>query len=414
MANKVIIGILIFLVIISGGVGAYAYLLNQQVEALGVQLEGFQQEQSARISAISGEVAALRWQTMDRIDALKTEIDGVQTEIGNLRDEIGATRERITSLEEEIDEVSAEMAHSRLDAVELYQKARQAAVRIGDGDRLIGSGFIVDDEGHVITANHVVEQLSTVYVTLADGRSSTATIIGTCEASDVAVLRLDNRQLSVEPLHLADSAQVRIGESVIAIGNPFNLTETLTSGIVSQINRFVQIKSNDGEHWVANLIQYDAPVNPGNSGGPLLNAGGEVIGLVIARVDPERGEGIYYAVSSNKVKRVAARLIESGSFDYPWVGINVSNISPRMAQDRALETTSGALVQGILPDSPAQDSEIEADDVIVAIDSVAVQNVGDLTSYLGEHKSPGDQSSLTIYRHAVKMEITVEVGKRPA
>jgi len=414
MANKVIIGLLIFLVIVSGGMGAYAYLLNQQIEALGVQLEGFQQEQSARISTISGEVAALRWKTTGRINELNIEIYGVQAEISNLRDEIGTALERISSLEEEIDEVSAELAHSRLDAVALYQKARQAAVRIGNGDSLAGSGFIVDDGGHVVTANHVVEQLSTVYVTLADGRSSTATIIGTCAASDVAVLRLDNRLLSVEPLSLADSSQVRIGESVIAIGSPFNLTETLTSGIVSQTNRFVQIKSNNGEHWIANLIQYDAPVNPGNSGGPLLNAEGEVIGLIIARVDPERGEGIYYAVSSNKVKRVASRLIENGSFDYPWVGINVSNISPRMAQDRALETTSGVLVRGILPGSPAQGSDIKVDDVIVAIDSVAVQHVGDLTSYIGEHKSPGDHSYLTIFRHAVEMEIPVEIGKRPA
>ena len=417
MANKIIIGILIILVVLSGGFGAYAYLLlNQQVEALHVQLGVFQQEQSTRISAVSDELAALRGQTVIRFDTLEDEIGETQTQIGTLRDEISGTTTRIGNLEGEIKEikdVTTELSQSVLNIDELYQKVKGGTARIGDGEKLVGSGFVFDNKGHVVTAYHVAERLSTAYVTLADGRSSKATVVGSCEVSDVAVLKLDDEQLSVEPLTLADSAQVRIGESVIAIGNPFNLTDTLTSGIVSQTNRFVRITSDTKTRSIANLIQYDAAVNPGNSGGPLLNSKGEVIGLVIARVDPERGEGIYYAVSSNKVKRVAADLIDQGFFDYPWVGINVTNLTPKVVQERGLETTNGVLVKGILPDSPAVGSEIEVDDVIVAIDSVAIKNIGDLTSYLGEHKSPDDPVSLTVFRHAVKMDVSLKVGKRP-
>ncbi len=413
MASKVIIGILIFLVVLSGGLGAYSYLLSQQIEALSTQLGVFQLEQSARIGAVSGELAALRSRTLARIGTLKDEVGETRARIGTLQGEISGTVTRIGTLEDEIKDVASDLSRSALNADEVYQKVRDAAVRIGDGESLVGSGFVFDNKGHVITAYHVVERLSTVYVTLGDGRSSQATVVGSSEASDVAVLLIDDKGLFIEPLAVADSAQVRIGEPVLAIGNPFNLAGTLTSGIVSQTNRFVRITSDTKARWISNLIQYDAAVNPGNSGGPLMNAKGEVIGVVIARVDPNRGEGIYYAVSSNKVKRVAADLIDRGSFDYPWIGINVSNLTPKVVQERALETTNGVLVMGILPESPAEGSEIEVDDVIVAIDSVAVNNVGDLTSYLGEHNSPGDPLSITLFRHAVKMDITLKVGKRP-
>jgi len=414
MANKVIISILVFLVVLSGGLGAYVYILNQQVEALGVQLGIFQEEQSVQIRAVSDELAGLKRQTLTRINSLEDEIGATQTQIGSLQDEISGTSSQISLLEDEIKGVSGELSELGLNADELYQKAGPAIVRIGDGEKLYGSGFIFDTGGHVVTAYHVIEQLSKVYVTLADGRSSTATIAGSCEASDVAVLTLSDKRPSVEPLTLADSAQVRIGEPVVAIGHPFDLTGTLTSGIVSQKDRFVKIASNSEERWIANLIQYDAAVNPGNSGGPLLNARGEVIGLVIARVDPGKGEGIYYAISSNKVKRVAAQLIDQGFFDYPWIGIEVTNLTPKMIEERALETNNGVLVKKIFPGSAAEGSDIKVDDVIVAIDSVAVNNIGDLTSYLGEHKSPDDLASLTFFRHAVKLDVSLEVGKRPS
>ena len=417
MANKIIIIILVFLVVISGGLGAYSYLLGQQIEALSGQLRVFQQEQSSRLGAVGDELSAFRMQTTARIGALKDDMDGTKAQIGTLQGEVGETLNEVSALGDEIEgikDLATGLSQSVLNADALYQRVSQASVRIGDGDRLVGSGFVYDNKGHVVTANHVVERLSTVYVTLADGRSSTATVVGRNEASDVAVLKLDDEDLFIAPQVTGDSAQLKIGESVIVIGNPFGLTETLTSGIVSQMNRFVRITSDTGDRWIANLVQYDAAVNPGNSGGALFNAKGEVIGLVIARVDPNQGEGVYYAVSSNKFQRVAAQLIERGSYDYPWVGINISDITPRAAGEKDLETTNGVVVQGILPGSPAQGSDIKVDDIIVAVDSVPVNNVGDLTSYLGEHKSPDDLASFTLFRHAVEMEVSLKVGQRPS
>ena len=165
---------------------------------------------------------------------------------------------------------------------------------------------------------------------------------------------------------------------------------------------------------MANLIQFDAATNPGNSGCPLLNSAGEVIGMVIARINPDEGDGIYYAVSSNKFKRVAASLITRGSFDYPRIGVNVSNLTPQQVQTRGLETVNGALVRGVTADSPAMTAGIEVDDIIVAIDGLVIRNVAELTSYLGEHKSPGDASTIELIRGTTRLELSLNIGNQPS
>ena len=260
-----------------------------------------------------------------------------------------------------------------------------------------------------MTAHHVVERLSEIYVILPDGRISTALITGSCKYSDIAILTLQD-ELVIEPLTLADSTTVKIGEAVVTIGNPLELTETITSGIISQINRFVEVRYESQARWVANIIQFDAAVNFGNSGSPLLNSEGEVIGMVIARVEPDRGDGIYYAVSSNKVKRVATSLIEQGFFDYPWLGVEITNLTPQIVRDRGLETTNGALVKKVLTESPAKAAGILVDDIIVAIDGVTVRGIADLTSYLGEHKSPDELATISLIRGATELELSLKIG----
>ena len=419
MTNKVVIGILIFLVVLSGGLCAYSYTLGQQIKALSVQLGVYQKEQSAQIGAVSDRVTTIRREALVRIDTLDGEMatleDGIATlagEIGTLEDEMDGTLIKVGTLEHEMRDIATELPQSVINADRVYQRVRNAVVRVSDGERTIGSGFMIDTAGHVVTAHHVVERLSTIYVVLSDGRSSKATVAGSCEYSDIAVLTLDDKRLVVESPTLADSVMVRIGEPVVTVGSPFELTETLTSGIVSQTGRFAEIRYGLRTRWVANLIQFDAAVNFGNSGGPLLNSKGEVIGMVIARVDPNEGDGIYYAVSSNKVKRVATSLIDQGFFDYPWLGVEIANLTPEIMQDRVLETTNGVLVNRVLPDSPARVSGIKVDDIIVAIDAVAVRDVGDLNSYLGEHKSPDELVSLTLIRNTTKLEVSLRIGKR--
>ena len=433
MANKVIIGILVFLVVISGGFGYYLYGLNQQVDSLSGQLVALQAEQASRIDAVNDELAAFRGETLTGVDNLKGEIDETLTRIAGLGDEIGRTTDRVNTLEEEMEGSIAEIGNLKneagetlsrigslenevspvMDASEVYQRVSQATVRISNGESTIGSGFIFDNESHVVTAHHVIENLTSIYIIFPDGRVSKATLVGSSAPSDVAVLTLQDTPI-VEALTLADSDQVNVGQPAVAIGNPFDLPGTMTAGIVSQTGRFAEIESDSQVRWIANLIQFDAPANSGNSGCPLFNSAGEVIGMVIARINPSEGDGIYYAVSSNKIKRVANSIIAKGFFDYPWLGVNIADITPQIVQDMSLETTNGALVVGILSNSPAKASGIEADDIIVAIDGVMIRNIADLTSYLGEHKNPEDLATLELIRGATKMELTTEIGSRPS
>ncbi len=433
MANKVIIGILVFLVIISGGFGYYFYGLNQQVDSLSGQLVALQAEQASRIDAVNDELAAFRGETLTSVDNLKGGIDETLTRIAGLGDEIGRTTDRVNTLEEELEGSIAEIGNLKseagetlsrigslenkvspvMNASEVYQQVNQSTVRISNGESTIGSGFIFDDESRVVTAHHVIENLTSIYVIFPDGRVSKATLVGSSATSDVAVLALQDT-LITEALTLADSDQVTVGQPAVAIGNPFDLPGTVTAGIVSQMGRFTKIESDSQVRWVANLIQFDAPANPGNSGCPLFNSEGEVIGMVIARIDPFEGDGIYYAVSSNKIKRVADSIIAQGFFDYPWLGVSIANITPRIAQDLSLDTTNGALVVGIISNSPAITSGIKADDIIVAIDGVMISDIADLTSYLGEHKNPDETATLELIRGDSQIELTLEIGSRPS
>jgi len=426
MINKVITSIVVFLlVLVGGGFGYYAFTLNQQIFSLSEQLTTFQAEQATRIDTISNELLTLRGEIQTEVGGLQTKIDENLTQIAALGNEIDVNMSKIAGLEEglkttqsQLDVLAKEvkdttgLSQSIIDAEKVYPKVSQATVRISNGERTIGSGFIFDSESHVLTANHVVESLSKIYVILPDGRISIATSTGSDLVSDVAVLELEEKP-AVEPLTLADSSQVRIGEPVAAVGSPLDIAETLNTGIISQINRYAEINYNSGTRWVANLIQFDAAVNAGNSGCPLVNAKGEVIGMVIARIEPTEGNGIYYAVSSNKIKRVAASLIDKGSFDYPWLGVGIVDLTPQMAQERALETANGALVQNVFSDSPAEATGIEVDDIIIAIDGVMVRDTAAFTSYLGEYKSPGETATLTIIRDSSSLEKSITIGKHP-
>ena len=417
MANKVLIGILILLLLINGAIGAYAYLLSKDIDTLREQL-------ADEISTVGAEVTALSVETEGRFDTVEEAIQSNQASIDALGDKVDGEMiwlgDRIAGLEGRIDNLEAGMDEIEiglaaiepgLEVDEVYQAVSLAVVEVGDGEQTSGSGFIYDANGHIVTANHVVEGLTTIHVVLADGRTSPASVVGTCPISDVAVLALE-RQFDVAPLTLADSSGIRIGEPAFIIGSPFDQEGTVTAGIISQLGRFEEIGDETGSHWVANLLQYDAPTNFGNSGGPLLNAAGEVIGLVIARVGPEIGDGIAYAVSSNKVRRVADAIIEQGSFSYPWLGVEVSDITPIMAETLGRETVHGVVVGSVTSGGPAEGAGVQVDDIIIAINGVPVTEVADLVSYLGEYGSPGDSAVIAIIRDGTEMDLTVTLGTR--
>jgi serine protease Do len=380
MFNKVIIGVLVLALVLAGASGAYAFYLGEQLAAS-------QEQQAGEIGTLRAEISAAGEETLARFDALDDELKGVA---------IG-------------------MEQAVINAGQLYEEVSQSIVRISDGENVLGSGFVFDEVGHVLTNQHVVEGQDLIYIISADGYTTPAIIMGSCEYSDVAVLRqnlVTPAFLSIPALTLADSTTIKVGEPVIVIGSPLNLPGTVTSGIVSQTDRLAEIEYESETRGIANIIQFDAPVNFGNSGSPLLNAKGEVIGMVTARIDPVAGDGVYWAVSSNKASRVASSLIERGSFDYPWLGVEIANLTPKEAIAENLETVNGLVVKTVMPATPAASAGVTAGDIIVAIDGTEVRDIGELVSYLGEYASYGDEVTLTVRRYGAEIELTLTVGKR--
>ncbi|MBI4186120.1 MAG: trypsin-like peptidase domain-containing protein [Chloroflexi bacterium] len=429
MAGKISIAVSLLLAILLGALGVYSYTLNQDINALSQRLASandefaaFRQQSTARSDSLEKErdaatarIGTLQEEingTQGRVSALIGEIDDTQTELNDLEGELGGTLIRLDTLDKGFEQVAARVSESVVSADGVYQGVSQAVVRISDGDRVIGSGFLIDAQYHVATAFHVIERLPRIDVIFPDGSFSSATVIGSSKHSDIAILDL-KKPPAVKPLALADSAALRIGEPVLAIGDPFDLMGTLTAGIISQTDRAAEIQYSDGIRSVANLIQFDAAVNFGNSGGPLFNSKEEVVGMVIARVSPLEGDGVYYAVSSNKLRRVAASLIDRGSYDYPWLGISIADITPQIAQSRGLDSVNGVLVRQVAAGDPAIAAGVKADDIIVTFDGIMVRNVAKLISYLGENKSPGNLVTLKIIRNSLEMELSLEIGKSP-
>lgn len=300
-----------------------------------------------------------------------------------------------------------------------------------------GSGFVYDGEGHIITNFHVIEGANLVEVRFTSGYMAYGTVIGTDTDSDVAVIKVDAPAEELHPLPLGDSDSLKVGQTVIAIGNPFGLDTTMTVGIISALGRTLDSahESPDGNLFTAgDIIQTDAAINPGNSGGPLFNINGEVIGInraIRTTNFTDTGEpvnsGIGFAISINIVKRVAPVLIEKGAYDYPYLGISsMDALSLEMVNALNLSQYTGAYVTNVVPGGPADIAGIVAGtgstnipglqkggDLIVAIDGKDVRTFDEMLAYLITHKSPGDSVVLTVLRGEERVDVTITLDKRP-
>ncbi|MEE8419349.1 MAG: trypsin-like peptidase domain-containing protein [Dehalococcoidales bacterium] len=415
--------LLALIIILIGGMGTYSYLLNQRLDVLNEELNEklriSQEEQAIGIGDVADKLEVFKDEALDGINRLAADLAENRAEnaaeIIYLEETIDDNLDTIYSvrlaLQGDINDLSGELSKSLLDAGDLYEEVVGAVVRITDGERVIGTGFLIDNAGHVMTAHHVIESLTDIEVVLTDGSIYSADVTGSSRISDIAVLTLD-RIPDVTPLEFADSAGVTIGQPVVAIGNPFEISETLTAGIVSQLNRFIEIGGNSQAQWVANLIQFDAAVNFGNSGCPLFNSRREVIGMVVARIGPELGDGINYAVSSNKLNRVSKELISDGTFDYPWLGVVPLDLTPKAALDLGLASINGVLIGEVVPGSPAETGGIEVDDIIISMDGQEIRTVEELSSFLGEFASPDQAVSVVLLRDGASLELTVVIGSR--
>lgn len=297
-----------------------------------------------------------------------------------------------------------------------------------------GSGFVFDTNGYIITNYHVVEGATDVEVDFSSGYKTYGTVIGTDLDSDLAVVKVDAPAEELVPLPLGDSAQLRVGQTVVAIGNPFGLSGTMTTGIVSALGRTLDSLNDapSGGYFTAgDIIQTDAAINPGNSGGPLFNISGEVIGINRAirttsssAIGEPVNSGIGFAISINIVKRVVPALIEYGYYDYPYMGISsISDLSLQSIEALGLERNTGAYVTSVSEGSPAEDAGVRgADantsmptggDLIIGIDGIEVLQFDSLLQYLINNKAPGDMVVLTVLRDGEELDLEMTLGKRP-
>jgi len=302
-----------------------------------------------------------------------------------------------------------------------------------------GSGFVFDRDGHIITNYHVIENAQSIEVDFPNGVKVEGTLVGTDLDSDIAVIKVNVSQDQLVPLSLGDSDELKVGQIVVAIGNPFSTySSTMTMGIVSAKGRILdsmRTDDNQNSFTAGDIIQTDASINPGNSGGPLLNLDGEVIG--INRAIQSGGltvqgttvnTGIGFSIPINIVKRVIPTLIRGEVYDYPYIGISSSSVDFTLDQWKALglTQTSGAYLLEVTKGGPADQAGLIAGskttnipnllaggDLITAVDGMPVIVYGDLISYVVNHKSPGDQVTLTIIRDGTEMEVPLTLGKRP-
>jgi 2-alkenal reductase len=291
-----------------------------------------------------------------------------------------------------------------------------------------GSGFILDEDGRIVTNNHVVADAQRVTVIFYNGIEAEAKIIGTDADSDLAVIQVDALAEGAHPLPLADSDRVQVGDWVVAIGNPFSLGGSMSLGIVSAVGR--SISSGVAGFVIPQAIQTDAAINPGNSGGPLLNLGGEVVGVnaQIATGGSQANAGVGFAIPVNLVRRVVPVLIQSGEYEWPWLGVQGGSVDLLIQQANDLPVQQGAYIGSVVSGGPAENAGLQGStgtkqvdgfnmpvggDVVVEAEGKAILNFDDLLIAISA-KDPGQTVELTILRTGQRMQVTVELTPRPA
>ncbi|HZA69501.1 MAG TPA: trypsin-like peptidase domain-containing protein [Nitrososphaeraceae archaeon] len=290
----------------------------------------------------------------------------------------------------------------------------------------LGSGFVFDNQGRIITNHHVVRDSTNVDVTFIDGNRYVASVIGNDPFNDIAVIDItQNISGQLNPLRLGNSSAVEVGDQVIAIGNPYGLAGSMTIGIVSQKGRLI---STEGSAFsIPSVIQTDALINPGNSGGPLINVNEEVIGMNTAGVLSDSGSfsGIGLAVPSNTISKIVPVLITIGNYTHPWLGISASTLTSKLTEnfENLSRDFKGVYVDSIIKDGPADKARLKGsttdqygdkhgNDIITAVDNHNVTYMEDLVSYIDENKQPGEKLSVTVFRNHTYTDLSVELGDR--
>lgn len=362
-------------------------------------------------------------ESQERLDRMNQEVDALKFQLSSVEYELEALRQELKTPTQGNASTGVELTH-------IYNDNRRSVVLIsvdtstGGGQ---GSGFVYDDEGRIITNNHVVEDAEEITVTFVDGTIAEATLVGTDPYVDMAVIDVDVEAFLLEPVDLGSSSDLMVGERVIALGNPFGLANTMTSGIVSALGRQMDAP---GGYAIVDVIQTDAAINPGNSGGPLLNLRGEVVGMNTAILSETRQfSGIGFAIPSDTILREVAALIEEGEYEHPYLGITSVGLFPELNEAMALDPSQrGALVVNVVDGGPADQTGVRegtrsvvvdgtsitvGGDVIIGVDGRTVQDLYDVVVYLERFKKPGDVIALKLLRGSDVINLDLELGARP-
>jgi S1-C subfamily serine protease len=342
--------------------------------------------------------------TYRQVNNLNGQVSNLQNQVSDLRGFQNATYQNITIMQ------------NGTSLADIYANVRESVVLIqgvtSDGG-VQGSGFVYNFANRtvVLTNFHVVQGTSNLSVTFSDGNGYSATVLGTDAYSDLAVLSVNAPASEFKPIEIVSSSTLRVGEPVIAIGNPYGLVGSLTTGVVSAVGRTIT-EDTAGGFAIANIIQTSTPINPGNSGGPMLNAVGKVVGITTAIVSDSQGLG--FAIPSNTILREISALITTGSFQgHSYLGVTGQDMSYSAAQEIGANVTYGWRIASVTSGGPS-DGILNVGDIVVAMNQHTIRNNDDLASFLEEQTLPGDNLVLTVVRGNAQIDVTVVLGTRPA
>jgi len=341
--------------------------------------------------------------TLNDTSSLQSQLTSLQSQISGLSGLQNATYQNIT------------IYQNATYLADLYDEVKESVVlvqgRTSSGS-VQGSGFVYSYSGRniVITNYHVVEGTTDLSVTFQNGRGYSATVLGTDPYADLAVVSVNAPASEFKPLQIASSSTLRVGEQVIAIGNPYGLVGSLTTGVISALGRTIVEDSGNG-FSIANIIQTSTPINPGNSGGPMLNAAGQVIGVTTAVLSDS--QGLAFAIPSNTILREIYALITTGTYaGHSYLGVSGNDMSFVAAQELGVSVTYGWRIATVNSGGPS-DGVLQVGDIIIALNGVTIKNNDDLASYLEEYTLPNQSLELTVIRNNESVPLTVVLGTRP-
>jgi S1-C subfamily serine protease len=342
--------------------------------------------------------------TYQKVNSLNGKITNLQSRISDLEGFQNATYQSIT------------ITQNGTSLADIYANVQQSVVLIqsdtSDGSSVQGSGFVYsfEDRPVILTNYHVVQDTTSLSVTFSNGNGYSASVLGTDPYSDLAVVSVNAPDSEFKPIEIVSSSTLRQGELVIAIGNPYGLVGSLTTGVVSALGRSIT-EDTAGGFSIANIIQTSTPINPGNSGGPLLNAVGNVVGITTAIVSDSQGLG--FAIPSNTILREVSALINTGSYSgHSYLGVSGQDMDYSLAQQYDASVTYGWRIETVNNSGPSA-GKLNVGDIIIAMGNQTVRNNDDLASYLEEKTLPGDNLVITIVRNSQQVEVTVILGTRP-